>query len=394
MPTPAVNGSSDGTRAPEWPSPEVAARLLPLLQDAFGYHVHLFPTPNMTGRHLWTLTRPEWKEQYPPLPEDLQTFYRGTSGQGRTVVTTLPELETIPAAYLYDMRFAYAGACENLPVGPPEREQYATPRPFDRGDRYVKGRYRITFRVPDDWHHIGIFMVPRDRRNTGWEYPDAPGTEHETWASNGEIALAINQGWKIAVHERIVFPHEKAAPRPLDVWIRRLSYIWYDAGHRGPRDTRPPDPVDSGVRAAIRDIVLQTIGGFHAHRRREEVPIPDSEPLPAGVRPRWNQKDRTYTYVRWVPLPARDIPYQHPEWAIEVWARTRTKLLSHHGIGALHIPREHLLGIRTDALYLSQDPGWQDLGIIGAFRPKASQAGPLPAPHDSKALRALVTEVE
>jgi hypothetical protein len=330
---------------------------------------------------LWTLTRPDWREDYPPLAPDLQTLLRDTSGQGRTETTTLPALETVPGAYVYDRRFAYAASCENLPAGPPERVRYPSPRPWSDTDRYVKGRYHISFRVPDDWQHLGLFMVKRPGRGNRWFYPEDPGGTYETWTSNGEIALAVARGWRVEVRESITFPHTASVPRPLDVWIKRLQKLWYEQAH------------DGEVQDAIRDIVIHTIGGFHSFRRRKKTTVKDTEPLPPdAVEPLWNPVKGEFTYTHWEPLPAKDLPYQHEHWSIEIWARARTRLLSHGQTGALCLPREHVLGLRVDALYLSLDPRWPDDGSIGAFRRKAARCGPLPAPHDAKSLRALADD--
>jgi hypothetical protein len=324
------------------------------------------------------LTRPNWREDYPILPEPLHTDYRESGGQGRTEVTTLPELETIPGGFVYDMRFAYAASCAGLPAGPPERERYPSLRPFSDDWRYLKGRYHIRFRVPDDWQHLGLFMVKRAQRNTGWFYPADPGDEYETWASTGEIGLARRAEWRVEVDERIVFPHTDTVPRPLDLWIKRLQRLWYGAGD------------DLPLQDAIRDITLQTIGGFHARRRRVPDKVKDTEPIPADARDRvWNRKDGIITYTHDAPLPANDRQYQHPEWCLEIWARCRLRLLDYNERGALRVPRQHVLGLRTDALYLAVDPHWQDTGAIGSLRRKAGRCGPLPAPHDAKSLRLI-----
>jgi hypothetical protein len=363
---------------PSWPPPGVADRLLPLLQKSFGYHAHIFPTGNLTGRSLWTLTRPNWREDFPPLPEPLQSFYRETSGQGRTEVTTLPELETIPGGFVYDMRFAYGASCEGLPAGPPEREAWPTLRPWSDDDRYRRGRYHIRFRIPDDWNHIGLFMVKRPKRDTGWIYPADPGGEYETWATNAEVALALRHGWRVEVDERITFPHTNTVPRPLDVWVKRLRKLWYEQAD------------DVPVQDAVRDIVIQTIGGFHAHRRRMDDWVPDSEPRPADARDiHWNRAKGRIEFTHWAPLPAKDLPYSHVEWSIDIWARIRCKLLDFKERGALSVPRQHVLGMRTDALYLAVDPRWEDDGAIGSFRLRAGRTGPLDAPHDAKSLRLI-----
>jgi hypothetical protein len=53
-----------------------------------------------------------------------------------------------------------------------------------------------------------------------------------------------------------------------------------------------------------------------------------------------------------------------------------------------------VLGIRSDAIYLSHAADWQDYGDVGNLRLKAVSQGPHPAPRDARTLRALVQEPE
>jgi hypothetical protein len=46
------------------------------------------------------------------------------------------------------------------------------------------------------------------------------------------------------------------------------------------------------------------------------------------------------------------------------------------------LPRSEVVALRTDALYLTRDPGWIDGGSIGEFRVKGHAVGPIDRPTD------------
>lgn len=341
--------------------------LLPLLRDTFRSHNipsldKPFVTPQWLGRHLWRLTRNP--DDYGPLPEGARRFLRTTGGQARVECVTAPGITHLDHAYLYDMRLAYAASCSNLPHGEPVREKYEGYLAFPPAWRHECGRYHISFRIPRDWQHVGIFMVPRANGRT-WYYPSNPGGVYMTWAAACECALALDRGWEIQVWERVTFTPRAGAPRPLEAWRDKLLRI-HDAG-------------DEATQKAIRKIILFTIGSFHPRPRVETVTTADfPADAPPGAKINRNA-DGSWSTRQLVPISEKRAMFDHPEWALEIWARTRTKLLHFSrrvngerqpATGALTLPREHVLGFITDGLVTTAPAGWIDDGRPGTFRLK------------------------
>jgi hypothetical protein len=222
-------------------------------------------------------------------------------------------------------------------------------------------------------------MVKRERVHDGWWYPAEPGYSGETWAGWTEVALALDRGWDVQILERLLFP-KGTRPAPLDTWQRRLLTIWSEAQHEL-------------VRRAVRSILLYTIGAF-ARAQREETRVlrrADTHLLPTDNGTIQRTATGDWTYRELVALPERERRYQHPEWAAEIWAKCRTRMLHYAQKrgrgevvarwGALTLPREQILAFRTDALYLTHDPQWPDDGRPGSLRLKGAIRAPVRAPH-------------
>lgn len=86
----------------------------------------------------------------------------------------------------------YAALVDALGSGPALYDTCSSLEPHQRG------RYRIRFRVPADWCHVGAFMVPvRERTQHSaeeggdWHYPATPGGTFETWADGAEISALM-----------------------------------------------------------------------------------------------------------------------------------------------------------------------------------------------------------
>lgn len=367
-----------------WPQPDTEdySRLEGALRGVFGPKAHCFPTPAMTGKYLWTLTRA--KADYPPMPADLQTLYHATTGQGRVEMTPTPSLDVLPAIYLYDLRFAYGACIEHLPTGTPIHTS------GDAYARYTQGRYHVQFTVPAAWNHLGVFMCNRERGPGRW-FPAAPGYVGDTWASGPEIALAREMGWDVAISESIIFPDKPAVPRPLDAWRGKLLRLWDD---------------DAWAAPYARMIVLQTIGAFHQGSSRKitvAVARGDERSLPRDNPTINMERDGSWSYQTDAPSSAWQADYSHPEWTAEIWARARTRLLRHTyrtgGVeragteyGALTVPRAAIVAIRTDALYTTAPMPTPPTSAPGYFRLKAHAPGPMPTPPDAKTLRAMIHE--
>ena len=341
--------------------------------------VELLGTPATTGRDLWLRTIPD-DVGWPVLSPELQQLVRSTSGQGRWEHRADQHGDTIAGLHGYDMRFSYAGLVDEI-GGPLVAHD---DRPCF--EPYQRGRYRVSVTVPDGWDHVGLLGIP-NRRGIGWEWPAEPGRTFETWADGAELHLAADHGWRFDVLERLLF----ADGDPLRTWRDRLVRARDEAARREQAGRLDPAAAKL-VRDALRSLVLHTIGAFHAsgspvtrtasRADAERMMPPESAPSMTihGDTVLWQEPQAAV----WRELA-------HPEWSAAVWARCRTRLLSHRptGTGALHVPPASVLSMRTDALYVTDDPGWPDPGRVGLLRPTCQLDGPLPTPQTPDALHAL-----
>ncbi|MGW4204998.1 hypothetical protein [Streptomyces sp. NPDC004726] len=362
----------------------------------------LLSTPATTGRDLWRrtigTTRSGEAQTYPVLSDEMRQLIQSTSGQGRREI--VPGPDTIGAFYQYDMRFAYAALAWGLPVGTPTMwtRQRLDAMPDDDAAKLLKGRGRwlVTATVPGDWQRVGLLGAPAGDHagDHAWCYPAAPGQRFTTWASGGEVDLARQYGWDLRIHEGMSWKEGK----PLNVWRDKLTSAYQAA--EGADGEHQGEPVSHLVRAALRNLVLMTIGAFAArsHMISRAVPadadgdrlIPSDRPVrEVGGMYLWEEPGEV---SEWVKRQA------HPEWSAEIWARCRTRLLTAPTgtpavkAGALHVPADTVIGMRTDALYLAADPGWADDGEPGRYRLKGRLDGERARPVDEAQLDALKSE--
>jgi len=396
-----------------------------LLQGQYGWQdVCLLNTPAGTGLELWhssipTMRESGWKQStaYPILPEDVRTLIHQTSGQGRFEFLPAPPSGVAPQLVCMDGRLAYgAPALNELGVGP------ATHDTLPVYEGFTPARYRVRFRIPDAWAHVGLFMVPdyrtpeaggphRDGKRH-WYFPATPGTVGKTWADAAEMRIAYApfphacemcgayyrandgercpaHGWDLHIEERIVF----TKGRPLRTWVERLIAAREACGE--------DSQVHALARAAVRNILLHTIGAFHGtHRPITRIAgladVPMCTPARTVLSP---GGDELHLWDE--PGLAPKFPdYQRPEWSAQVWARTRARLLLHRDYdtgrftGALTLPYEDVAAFRLDAMYLTCDPGWPDSGRPGTLRVKGSLASPVPWPRDEGDLSAVKAQLE
>ena len=332
----------------------------------------LLSTPATTGRDLWHRSIPD--EHWQAIPRDLQALIRDTSGQGRIQFFQYPEPE-LPGLCELDGRMMYAGLTWGLGAGSPIH---------DEGSEFLghrRGRYRVTFRVPEGWTQLGLLGVKDGGR---WEYPSRPGEVAETWADGAELQLAEAHGWEFHVRERLIFPEYRGAG-PLDSWTKRLLKVRDRLGAQAAVGALEPE-AGQLAQDGVRSIILHGLGAFVGRDPLVtcSVPIDQAEKVPAEAQGLRAEAGRL---VWSEPRPVREPGAVHPEWSAAVWARCRVRMLSGptgtKGVrsGALHLPEGvELLGILTDALYLTQDPGWPDDGKVGRLRVKATRPGPLPTP--------------
>src|SRR5665213_1675021 len=89
---------------------------------------------------------------------------------------------------------------------------------------------------------------------------------------------------------------------------------------------------------------------------------------------------------RWVSILARhrlQTWAAHPEWAAHVWSRCRARMLTHRGVGALHVHPDDLIAVYVDALFVSDDANtaqWPNIEKPGHLRRKSRSDGQITTP--------------
>lgn len=349
----------------------------------------LMSTPATTGRDLWRRMIPAKSKGYPVLSDELRELIHHTSGQGRRELIRNAPLG-LGMVTQYDMRIAYAALTWGMPVGAPTMVNRAawdamTDEDQDRA-LHRRGRWFVRATVPTGWEHVGILphLSP-----DGWVWPATPGQSFNSWCSASELAVAREHGWRCDVIEGFHF----AEGKPLNNWRDVLIRIFTKADSAPAEAGRPPVL----VKAAVRMMLLGTIGSFASrvravtHTAAEGDPIPDDAQVrevagqyvweTAGERSEWTERT------------------SHPEWAAEIWARCRTRLLEAPAVngvrtGSLFVPPGSVIGLRTDGLTLVGDPEWPDDGKPGSYRLTGRARGAFTWPQSDGALSELKRTIE
>lgn len=297
-------------------------------------------SPGTTGRDLWLRLMPGGAE-FPVLAGPVADWLRAISGQGRVQVLP-PAAAAVPRVVEIDQRLAYLAVMRNLPAGKPEWLD------GDPASRWAVGKASARWQAPKGWRRASPFAPG------GWQL------NGQGWVDLAEVAAARSAGWHVWIDAAVVWPR---TCDPYRTWAARI---------REQIDS-PPAVIDRRVwRAAWRAIALHTVGAMHGAPRRTshygDVPPADA------VRPRLTDGG----VFRWeTTAPALWPTTLHPEWTSAIWSRARLRLLT----GPLRTGEWHLpdgidcIGFRTDALYLTGDPGWPDDGAPGRFRVKRVGGG-------------------
>jgi len=372
----------------------------------------LMDTPTATGSNLWALSLPKNLEPYPLAPDIAEEMHR-TSGQHHVEhlvagESSDPHEDCIPLlnpdttpkidgfAYV-DGRFMYAAVCSELGVGPGERLNRAATADLLRENPYARARIHVSFTVPQDWNHIGIFGVRHENVREGWYWPNRPGATGHTWIDAAEWHVAQRFGWQVDPIESVVFNtrtpaardrNRLTAARPLDTWQARLT----EARAAVAADAMMSETIKTAVTAALRSILINTVGNF-ASRGRDQTHVTfDPKEIPADAAD-VNQRGKAFIWTEKARWNSQAERYYHPELAMQVWGRARARMLSgpmaggQYG-GALHVPAQTLLGVRGDAIYTTQIPQWSlpverggaDDGRVGRMRLQGYLEGPMKIP--------------
>jgi hypothetical protein len=373
---------------------EAMVALEHILQAVFDEKMRCLTTPGLTGLAAWDRSR---KADYPVLDEEVQALIRSTSTQGRVEITPVPGRDPLPGFVYVDGRFMYGSLTKGVGFGPHTHDDIAE---FDPRRR---GRYLVKFRVPQEWDHIGLFAVKSDYYRDPWLYPCEPGAEHETWIGSTELELGMNPPrglppWQITIKERLLFQNASAGhPWPLDLWGDRLVEARLSIAGRVTAGEFSAE-IGELVESALRNILLHALGGFHRRNRPElgiVYPHEGYGAIPANADPQFHS-DGTATYKIFKPLDKWVARLMHPEFSAQIWDRCRRHVL-YSGkkkmgqivpgseSGVLLLDRKDIVGIRTDAAYLTRVPqGWPDDGKTpGQFRVKGMLNEPCPQPDKS-----------
>lgn len=389
----------------------------------------LMLSPTATGRNLWAAALPE-RFNPEPISWDIAEEIHATSGQHHIEhhvggseeggfhddvipmidVRARPELDQF--SYI-DGRFMYASLCRELGTGPAVRlnrsQAYDLMQSPDGA--HVRARYEVRFTVPANWDHIGILPMKHSNPSDGWYYPNRPGAVGVTWADAHEIFVALRAGWHIEPLQAVRFNDQMPSSRkhrttdgpaqrttvkakPMDLWAQKLR----TARENIASDPDLPAGIKQAVGAALRSILINTIGGFASRGRSATVTVDDIKDVPAEYQHSIQVHGDVFTYTQPQQLPDSALPFYRPELAAQVWGRGRATVLSNpQQVGALSLPGSSIIGINGDAIYTTEMPQWAlpvdrggvDDGTPGKLRLQGYLPGPVKTPRTTEARNQL-----
>ncbi|MBE7702178.1 hypothetical protein H9623_17955 [Oerskovia sp. Sa1BUA8] len=352
----------------------------------------MFLTPAGTGANAWALSLPKSIDP-PTLPGDIAEELHLTSGQHRIEhLTTGPDrcdcgaclplvdAEATPTLETFsyvDGRFMYAGVCRELGTGPARRLTGSHAADLLELDPYARARFKVRVTVPGDWHHVGLFGVKHEEISAGWHYPNQPGTTWETWADGAEIKIARDAGWIVHPLEAVEFTKARVLDTFADRMVRARERV------NAAPDAEPE--VRRAAAAALRSMLIQTIGNFASRIKGRTVTVWSARDVPADYVHTIKRFGDAWTYEQpGRPHTERTLPYYRPELAAQVWGRARARVLRGPtglaGVsgGVLSMDPSTVLGINGDAIYSTVVPSWAlptaqgggDDGKVGRLRLK------------------------
>ncbi|TDU22559.1 hypothetical protein EDF61_10989 [Arthrobacter sp. JUb115] len=382
-------------------------------------------SPAGTGTNLWAFSLPRNLDPI-HLTEDIAEEIHRTSGQHHLEhlvagpsfskhedciplvdPTKTPEADEF--AYV-DARFMYAALCRELGTGPGVRLNRSAANDLFEHEPYARGRLLIKYTVPDTWNHVGIFGVQHQNADDGWYYPNRPGATAVTWADTSEIHVARKFGWLIEPIEGIRFEghaersrkdagHGLTTARPLDTFAKRIirAREWVQ------NDDEMDPTIRAAVAAAIRAILIQTIGAFASRGRSKSIVTGSVQDLPSYAQGEAKPQGKLWVYKERQQMSERSYQFYHPEYAAQIWARGRARVLhcptSDRKVmgGALSVDPSTLLGINGDAIYTTTLPIWSlptadggsDDGRVGRMRLQGYLQGSYKVPTTREARNKL-----
>ncbi len=207
-------------------------------------------------------------------------------------------------------------------------------------------------------------------------------------------------GWQIDPLEAIVF----TKARPLDTFTDRMTRAREKVAEN--RELHPL--IRQAVMAALRSIVLHSIGAFAAGGRDETRVAENLFDIPAEFQSAAVRQGKLWIFN--VPSNPR-LPHVEllpPRTRRTVWGRARARVL--HGpsalgngtSGALRLDPSTLIGIQGDAVFTTALPAWSlpvnsgggDDGKTGRLRLQGYARGTFQTPETLKQRAALKTRAE
>lgn len=381
----------------------------------------LMLSPAATGTNLWAATMPKGLNPE-PVTDDIAAELHATSGQHHldhlvsgasiakhgdvvALIDTRASKE-IPQFTYIDGRFMYASLCRELGTGPGVRLGRQEAYDLMTSNPYSRARYEVRFTVPSDWNHVGIFGIQHENSADGWYYPNRPGARGVTWADASEVFVALGAGWQVEPLQAVVFNEAmntarkrfhgddnvarrgSTKARPLDLWANKLT----TARENVANDPGIEDNLKRAVGAALRSILIQSIGSFASRGRGSTAVVYDPKDIPAHYADTVKRKGRAWTYMIPQQLSDRQAAFYRPEFAAQIWGRGRAKVLQTkvdgQTVGALSLPGSSIIGINGDAIYTTAFPTWAlptedgglDDGKAGRLRLQGHLKGPFAAP--------------
>jgi len=375
----------------------------------------LMLSPAATGTNLWAWSLPKNVNPIPVSP-DMAADIKGTAGQhhydhmvaGKSMqqhedcVPLIDPAKTkkIQTFAHIDGRFMYSSLGRELGIGPGLRLNRAGAYALLESDPYARARFLVRFKVPDDWNHVGLLGMQHFKVEDGWYYPNRPGATGETWADAAEVFVALNAGWFVEPLEAIQFTRA----RPLDTFYERIKR----ARDRVRSNPELPDLLRDALAAALRAILVQTVGNFNSAGRSQTRVAESSFDVPAEYQSTVVQQGKLFLYQIPSTVTERARMFFHPEFAAQIWGRGRAAVLSspsglgHRTAGALAIPGHTLIGINGDAIYTTELPSWSlptehgggDDGKNGRLRLQGLLSGSFLTPASRDARDALAKRAD
>ena len=403
-------------------------RLEHLLKTEFDAGAILFGTPSRTGQDLLLRSLPQYDDfdergrrtkqpyEYLPAPADVRDILTHNFGQGRMEFVAPPQRRAVSSPplremFLLDARWMYAAHVRGLPVllaGSPSSAQVVHDTAPDF-EAYRPGFYRVLFRAPQDWGHIGLLPVwDAEELRTTW--PVESFFWQTGWATEPEVRLALREGWDVRVRERILFaPSSTPGSDPARTWIETLIRLrariaGNNTSNSNSNSTDPTENTQSADRllsAALRNLVITPVGAWTRRDKRElhvtlpghegEIPDDAEDVTPIYADPTKPTPD-TLVRIEWYSLgrlDAMQAAMYRPEWSVAVWGSARRTLAEE----SLRYPQDGQIALRSDALALRYLPTnlREDDGKPGRFRLKKVWHFDTPQaiPQDESSWRAL-----